>query len=382
MKNNTTAHINDCYGCGVCVAACPHKALGLRYDQRGFYSPYMQDEKACTKCGMCLNVCSYADEQLSEENKVLDWSAMWSKNPEVRKTCSSGGVAYEIALQALEKGYEVVGVRYNTKEHRAEHVICTTQDELKSTKGSKYIQSYTVDAFRQFRRNKRYLVVGTPCQIDSLKRWVVKRKMSDNFTFMDFFCHGVPSYWVWKKYVKENFGANELSDMAFRCKTNIETGEDISWHNSFMVTGYKGDSGIQPGLHSSEDWFYHYFLDDLCLGKACYEHCKFKLYKSAADIRIGDAWGKTYAQDNKGVSAVLAFTEQGKVLLKQCANRVIKEDVPLDKLCEGQMKMSPPLPLLYDMRLWLMRSTSITLHNIHRIMKKMQRLRKRIGLKG
>lgn len=381
MIIKTTADIKDCYGCGVCVAACSHKALGLRLDKRGFYTPYMRDESACTHCGTCLNVCSYYGEQLATENKVLEWNAMWSTNPKNRQQSSSGGVAYEIALQALTMGYEVIGVRYNTEKHRAEHMICTHPEEIDAIRGSKYIQSYTVDAFEQLSRNKKYLIIGTPCQIDSLRRWVEKRKIANNFIFMDFFCHGVPSYWVWKKYVNENFGENELNDVSFRSKKNLETGEEISWHNSFMITGYKDDSGIQPGLHNSEDCFYHYFLDDLCLGKACYEHCKFKLYQSAADIRIGDAWGRTYTRDEKGVSAILTFTEQGKALLKQCANRVIKEDVSLDMLCEGQMKISPQIPLLYDLRLWFMRNTSITLHNINRIMNKMLRLRRLIGLK-
>lgn len=372
----STANIKDCYGCGVCVAACAHKALGLRLDKRGFYSPYMQDKAACSHCGLCLNVCSYKDKDLARKNEVLEWNAMWSMNPKNRMMSSSGGVAYEIALKALEMGYEVVGVRYNTDKHMAEHVICTKPEEIDALRGSKYIQSYTVDAFEQLDRKKKYLVVGAPCQIDSLRRWVEMRKISDNFIFVDFFCHGVPSYWVWKKYVKENFAKKEIERIDFRSKQNYTTNEAWPWHASFVVTSHDIRKHISQPNINKRDWFYHYFLEDLSLGKACYEHCKFKMYKSTADIRIGDAWGSAYEKDEKGVSAVLAFTKKGKDLLTLCADRLEKKDIALDLLCEGQMPEPPQMPPLYDVRLWLLRHTPFSLHKINRIMNGLLRLKR------
>jgi hypothetical protein len=59
------------------------------------------------------------------------------------------------------------------------------------------------------------------------------------------------------------------------------------------------------------------FLSNCCLGKACYEKCKFKATASSADIRMGDLWGKTYEKEDKGVSSVVVFTEKGLEALKQ-----------------------------------------------------------------
>ena len=115
----SVAGIRDCYGCGVCVAACPHRVLELKHDKNGFYTPTMVNEKACTDCGICRNVCSYVDEALVVNQPVQEWQAMWSKNAEVRSNCSSGGVAFELAKKAIEDGYLVVGVRYNAEKHRA-----------------------------------------------------------------------------------------------------------------------------------------------------------------------------------------------------------------------------------------------------------------------
>ena len=51
---------------------------------------------------------------------------------------------------------------------------------------------------------------------------------------------------------------------------------------------------------SQGDMFYRLFLSDACLGKACYEKCKFKYENSSADIRIGDLWGTTYQVMKRG----------------------------------------------------------------------------------
>ncbi len=93
--------------------------------------------------------------------------AAWSKDAAVRRKCSSGGVGFEVGRTLIGEGYKVCGVRYNAERNRAEHNVATTIEELIPSIGSKYIQSYTVDGFKAINRNEKYLVTGTPCQIDS-----------------------------------------------------------------------------------------------------------------------------------------------------------------------------------------------------------------------
>lgn len=82
--------------------------------------------------------------------------------------------------------------------------------------------------------------------------------------------------------------------------------------------------------------FYKLFLSDACLGKACYEKCKYKYDKSAADIRIGDLWGKTYEKEEKGVSGAIAFTEKGLEVLNNCNSELIEH--PFNTVAEGQIR--------------------------------------------
>lgn len=88
---------------------------------------------------------------------------------------------------------------------------------------------------------------------------------------------------------------------------------------------------------SQGDLFYKLFLGDICLGPQCEKQCKYKYDKSSADIRIGDLWGKTYQDDQIGVSALVAFTEKGRNVVEGLKGVTLVEH-SLDVVAEGQMK--------------------------------------------
>ena len=96
---------------------------------------------------------------------------------------------------------------------------------------------------------------------------------------------------------------------------------------------------------SQGDWFYKMFLGHYCLGEQCVKACKYKYDNSSADIRIGDLWGNTYKDDEKGVSALVTFTEKGKLLVESLNNATLITQ-PLDVVAEGQMKGNAlPVPI-------------------------------------
>ncbi len=363
----SVAHIAHCYGCGVCAINCGQKAIEMQLDKYGFYHPVV-DANKCTDCGLCRKNCAYLDNRLAVEEKMpQEWFAGWSEDAETVASCSSGGVAYELAKKAISSGYKVIGVRYDVEKGRAEHIVCARMEDLEQTKGSKYLPSYTVDAFAQIKKGEKWMVVGTPCQIDSLRRYVKMRKMDDDVMLVDFYCHGVPSYTMWRKYSELMLHDGNVKGIAFRAKKNYATGEKIDWHNSYVVTSEdRNGEKYQPGIQQHRDWFGYYFLDNLCLGEQCYEKCKYKMYKCAADIRIGDAWTSTYGDNEKGVSAVLAFTDKGAEMLSALEN-VHKEEIGLETLCEGQMQVMPSKPAFYGLRLRLMKMKGLRFGQIEKL---------------
>lgn len=372
---NNISNIKNCYGCGVCAKACAKQIIDIHLNADGFYEPHITDASKCTECGLCVDVCSYSHDDLAlkTNDEPMAYGA-WSKNHRVRRKCSSGGVGFEMGLQALKDDMKVCGVRYNVEEERAEHYIATTPEELIPSIGSKYIQSYTVDGFKAVNRKEKYLITGSPCQIDSFRRYAQKFRCEDNFIFMDFFCHGVPSMLLWKKYIKENEErVGKITYVSWRNKRTEwhdswvmaldgeEHGEKINWHDSYNLL-IKGKKGYLNSRLSQGDSFYRLFLSDACLGGACYDKCKFKYRNSSADIRIGDAWGSYYNSNEDGVSAAIAFTKKGDDFLKAC--NVELENLPFDTVAEGQMKTMPKRGWKFNMVFPLIKDNTLSLTSI------------------
>ena len=348
MKN--VAEIKNCYGCGVCAISCGKKIIDIHLNENGFYEPRIDNPEECTGCQLCINVCSFCHDQLSLETGVVGSYAAWSNDDDVRKKCSSGGIAFEIEKELLEQGYKICAVRFNVDKNQAEHYIAETKEELIQSVGSKYIQSYTVEGFGGINKKEKYLVVGTPCQIDSFRRYIKKHKCEDNFVLMDFFCHGVTSKYLWDKYAMlAEKKVGRITYASWRNKFEYgwhdswimgidgeNTSKPVDWHDSYNLLIKEKKSFIQSRW-SQGDLFYRLFLGHACLGSQCEKACKYKYDKSSADIRIGDLWGNTFKDNEKGVSALVTFTQVGETIIKSLQNAHI-EDMSFELVAESQMK--------------------------------------------
>lgn len=365
MKN--VSSIQNCYGCGVCAASCGKRIINIRLNEDGFYTPYIDNPDKCTQCGICLDVCAFNHEERAlkpSEPKVKSWAA-WSNNEAVRRKCSSGGIGFEIGKQLIEQGYQAVGCRYNVNEQRAEHYIANTVEEFVQSIGSKYIQSYTAEAFKEVKRKEqKYLITGTPCQIDSFRRMIRKFRCEDNFILMDFYCHCVPSMYAWKAYIKMlESKIGEITYASWRNKFEYgwhdswlmgmegdKTSKPVDWHDSYSLL-IRGKKTFIQSRWSQGDLFYRLFLGDVCLGQQCEKSCKYKYNKSSADIRIGDLWGETYKDDDKGVSALVCFTEKGRQIVEGLKNVTLVEH-PFEVVAEGQMKENAKAKEMYPIVMW------------------------------
>jgi len=368
MKVNIS-NIRDCFGCGVCASSCPKKIIAIDLNKNGFYEPrIVENVRSCNGCGICLDVCAFAHDSLALKSTVVKSWAAWSNDEDVRRKCSSGGIGFEIGKQLIEKGYSVVGCRYDIQEQRAKHYIATTVEELIPSIGSKYIQSFTEEALKHIDyRHGKYLVSGTPCQIDSFRRMIQKFKCEENFILMDFFCHCVPSMHAWKNYIKMlEPKIGRITYASWRNKFEYgwhdswlmgldgeKTSRPVNWHDSYNSLIKEKKSFIQS-RKTQGDWFYKMFLGDHCLGPQCQYQCKYKYDRSSADIRIGDLWGPTYDKDEKGTSALVCFTDKGLDVISEL-NDVSLVEHPFAVIAEGQMKENAQASKDYNKVMWLYR---------------------------
>jgi len=361
MMNNIS-ELKDCYGCGVCEIACPKSIIDLQLDNSGFYHPIIKEADKCIDCGICLKICAFNKKRnLNTENKVSVYAG-WSKDTYTRKMCSTGGVAFEIVKYLVTQGYKACGVRYNVAQMRAEHFIADSFDKYLPSIGSKYLQSYTIPGFSHLKNNDKYVVIGTPCQIASLREYAKMRKIENNFLLIDFFCHGVPSMNMWRKYLTHvsKLAKIKPQEVAWRNKEN-------GWHDSWVMS-FKSNDGKNYSFTSNMragDLFYEMFLYNRCLNKPCYSSCKYKMANSSADIRVGDLWGKHYANEDAGVNGILAITSRGHEIINSI-NTIELVEESLDVVLEGQMKKGPKRDYIAMMDSLLLK-TPLSLSSISKI---------------
>lgn len=343
MDNVSIFKNKSCYGCGVCAVICPKNIIIIKENDKGFYSPQITNEDICINCGLCLEVCSYNHDQVVlpvNRLKEINAYASWSNDQNVRYNASSGGTGFEIARYLHKKEYMLCGVRYNAEKQIAEHFMTDSLSEYEKSMGSKYIPSYTVDAFSAITRNRKFFITGTPCQIDSLRRYIKKKKIENNFVLMDFFCHGVPSLLMWYSYLK-TFQNGKISDVRWRNK-------ELGWHNSWVLKFFNSGKECYASNFKEGDLFYNYFLGHRCLNSACQNNCKYKYTASAADIRIGDLWGEKYQKNEAGVTGVIAFTNEGKKLLEEMSDLITLLPESIECVGEAQMKKNAHLAPSYN----------------------------------
>lgn len=325
-----------CFGCGVCAISCPRKLINMELNTDGFYTPRIKAKHLCNGCGICTSVCAYLDKSRLLTISIKSSYAAFNKNQLIRKAASSGGIAYAIAESLIGQGFKICAVRYNTKKHRAEHYIANSLDELKASLGSKYIQSYTKTGLNELLKDGKYMVIGTPCMIASLRKLIEFKRISDRFILLDFFCHGVPSKLLWDKYIRNHESKlGKISNVSWRDK-------ERGWHNSYNMR-IQGERGVYTKSLLEGDIFYKLFLGDFCLNEACYSKCYFKKFTSAADIRIGDLWGHTYATNHEGYSSLMIYSRNGEDVIAKIENLELREESKYI-VSEGQLCTPPNKP--------------------------------------
>lgn len=297
----------------MCAAVCSREAISILLNEDGFYRPYI-DEVKCTNCGLCTKVCYKFDNDIRMTdaeglNNVKVYSSQY-KSEELLEKVTSGGVADALAKELIKQGYECIGVTYNDGKHRAEHVVARTSEETDAFRGSKYIQSYSMDAFKELVKNCRttkYAIFGLPCHIYAAHQLLTLRKLRENCVLVDLFCHGCPSMLVWNKYeqdIKRMVNNKAFDNVQFRSKAHgwgaFHVAVDVDGKQAFVSTPMK-------------DEFYTLFFSDRVLNDGCSD-CQLRSTMEYTDIRLGDYWGKRFLGDKKGVSAVALVTERGKAV--------------------------------------------------------------------
>lgn len=334
------SNINDiseikCTGCGACITICPKNIIQMKKSLEGFFYASI-DQSQCIECGLCKQVCHRYDQDESNSIFLCDAYMAYSKDAYTLKSSTSGGIGTEIAKWGIENDYKVVGAEYDCDSHLAKHIIIDKIQDIEKIKGSKYLQSKTDEAFREIIDGQKYILIGTPCQIYGMKKVAEMKKINENIIFVDFFCHGIPTYRLWDKYlsyISKRFGVRKINNVLFRSK-------DVGWHTYLMKI--KHEQGIYKRT-GNKDLFYKFYFDESCIHESCYS-CRYRFNQIHSDIRLGDFWGEYCADNDQGVSVILTHTEKGKKLLRCIKDKLEIYNIDFEeirKVKEGNKGIKP-----------------------------------------
>lgn len=327
---------SQCCGCMACVDVCPQHAIVAKPDSEGFLYP-RRNQELCINCGRCKDVCPFSDQEFGEEPR--QYFAVQAKNMMLRKESTSGAVFPIVAEAVLEQGGVVYGAGFNSSM-KVVHQKATDRNDLNLLTKTKYVQSETMGVFRcvqqDLQEGKEVLFVGTPCQVEALKRFLLKEY--SNLLLVDLICYGVPSPGVWARYIAylEKTYHGKLTSFQFRDKRGQNNGHLISYRieNQEYVEDYE------------ENPFIMMYRSNCLLRPSCHV-CPFSSVKRSSDITIGDFWGiekiSPGIDDGMGTSLVMLRSKRGTELWKNLQNRFYYFECSREA-AEQPRLVSPTLP--------------------------------------
>lgn len=327
---------NRCIGCGNCKAVCPTKAIHMVPNKEGFNVPKVNHKK-CINCLKCERHCPYYLLKYKEMPEMPQAIIVQAMNQGVLGKSASGGVCTLLSKFFIEKkaGY-VCGAVYDN-EFNVIHIVSNDPCDVKKMQQSKYVQSDLNGCFFDIQNkldcNQPVLVIGTPCQIYALKRYLSKDY--DNLFCIDLVCHGVPSPIIQKEYIKylENEEGNLLS---------LNNRHKKLYPHSYISTyRAKYENGQEVIKQYADDPMADAFFSHLSVRKTCFD-CKFKTVHRLSDLTVGDFWFSEQfglGEDLLGVNLCLIQSPKGKEMLEYISeeSKQVEIDAELAIILNGGM---------------------------------------------
>ncbi|MEW6184804.1 MAG: Coenzyme F420 hydrogenase/dehydrogenase, beta subunit C-terminal domain [Thermodesulfobacteriota bacterium] len=246
-----------CHRCGGCVTFCEAVNYGaLESDAEG--NPRYRDQEKCIECGLCYVICPVINELEKEVKKHVGWEEPLgriqlittgrSTDQEIRARATDGGLVTGLLLTLLTRGHiDGAVVSKKTGGFNRQPWLARSGEELLEAAGfhfdtvqgtalfpgiySTYSPSIiTLNQIKATRnRVKRVAFVGTPCQINTMRRMQALGILpSDTVqSYFGLFCSGNFYFREEQRRQLETLGGFRWEDVL---KINIK--EDLMIHLS------------------------------------------------------------------------------------------------------------------------------------------------------
>lgn len=330
---------HDCCGCTACASVCASNAITMQPDEEGFLYPVCESS-LCTDCHLCEQVCPIIARDRRQPDTLPDKVfALRNKDAEKLRSSSSGGAFAAMTEEILNRNGIVYGAEYN-ESFEVVHCGETKADGALKFRGSKYVQSDLRGVFKEIRAKLRkgmpLLFSGTPCQVEGLKRFLIKPY--DNLVTVDILCHGVPSPKVFADYVRfiNTYSVGHLQGIFMKDKT-------FGWgYQDTRLFFQKGRSEFNTPLSLLWNRIYY---DHVANRPACHR-CRFTNFHRPGDLTIGDFWGiekshKDFSSPS-GISLLMINTVKGSMLWENIRHHFDYIESDTDKCLQPVLQYPRP----------------------------------------
>jgi coenzyme F420-reducing hydrogenase beta subunit len=332
----------ECTGCGACGHICPCNAIEMKLDEEGFQRPVILDN--CTHCGLCQKTCPILQPLEMQRNPQPDAYVMWHNDGQIRRSSASGGAFGVFADDLLERGGVVFGAAYNP-DFTVSMQKAESKEQLEPLRGSKYVQSFTGDSYRQVKhllsQGRPVLYAGLSCQVAGLYGYLGKDH--EKLLTLDLVCHGVPSVTVFQAYVQ--YMSQKLGSPveAVNHRSPMDWSELVQYRVAIQTA-----DGKTHYRTAQNDLFTNGFLSLVFLRPSCYQ-CPYCSLPRIADVTIGDFFGlgtiKPFKKDTRnGVSQILVNSEKGCQTVVANADRMFREQRDLFECVAYNTSLWKPSP--------------------------------------
>lgn len=337
MNKIELCDIKKCTQCYACVNICQKGCISMQESKDGFSIPVIDREK-CVECGACMKACHRLTDKIKYHTPLKTY-ACWTKNLSDRKRSSSGGAFSILARKILNEGGIVYGASM-CEDLKVRHIGIESIDEIIRLQGSKYLQSFLGETFkevkRQLRDGRKVLFTGTPCQVGGLLTFL--HREYDNLYTCDVVCHGVPSQKAFDIYIDKIGIRGKCKNFNFR----FTEGWGFQLSRQLVAPTKDGDSNKKM-ISPKNAYYLRAFTKGLMFSEACYG-CAYARPDRVSDVTLADYWGlgviKPFSHPTyRGVSLLLVNSDKAMSLLYECPD-LFYEERPFEEAVKGNHNLS------------------------------------------
>lgn len=326
MKNNVDKVRNDglCFGCGVCQDSCAKHCISIDHGIDGTYP--IVDNEICIECGLCLKVCAghgvnldaktenlYGKEETKKSKYMGYYHACfsgYSTNFDIRYHSASGGCLSQFLIYLLEKKYidgaVVVGFDKDSPM-TPKTFIARTPDEILAGRSSKYCSTSYEGILTKIRNEDgKFAVVGLPCHIQSIRKYIDTFKTVQNkiVAYFAIYCSSTRTLRS-QDYILYRYGVKREDVKRFAYRDNGCLGEMV----------FEGDGGqVLKTVPYQNFWLGMRGFFNVPRCSLCIDH-----FGELADVSFGDIYIGEYRNDHVGVNSIISRLPYWTTLLRDAA---------------------------------------------------------------